>query len=219
MNFSEITTHLAKLDTASLADANKKLRVLDPQIRPVRTGLIMVGRAHTVRCKDDFLTVIKGLSDSVAGEVLVIDTCGSRAAVAGELFSVEASRRGLTGIVIDGACRDTSKLRTLPIPVYSRSVIPLSGTASSISETQVPITCGGVTVNPGDVIFGDDDGVVVASVEELTEIIHMAETIQAKEALILRRMETGESLLDMLNFNEHFQNIMDGKESKLGFNV
>lgn len=219
MNFSEITTCLAKLDTASLADANKKLRVLDPQIRPVRTGLIMVGRAHTVRCKDDFLTVIKGLNDSVAGEVLVIDTGGSRAAVAGELFSVEASRRGLTGIVIDGACRDTSKLRTLPIPVYSRSVIPLSGTASSIFETQVPITCGGVTVNPGDMIFGDDDGVVVASVEELIEVIHMAETIQAKEALILRRMEAGESLLDMLNFNEHFQNIMDGKKSRLGFNV
>ena len=95
MNFSEMKIRLAKLDTACVTDVNKKLRVLDPQIRPVRTGLILIGMAHTVRCKDDFLTVIKGLRDSVQDEVLVIDTCGSRVAVAGELFSLEASRRGL----------------------------------------------------------------------------------------------------------------------------
>ena len=135
MNFSEMKIRLAKLDTACVTDVNKKLRVLDPQIRPVRTGLILIGMAHTVRCKDDFLTVIKGLRDSVQDEVLVIDTCGSRVAVAGELFSLEASRRGLAGIVIDGACRDTARVRELTIPVYSRSVIPISGTTSHIFET------------------------------------------------------------------------------------
>ena len=219
MNFELMKKRLSFLDTASIADANKRIRVVDPQIKPVRLGLKMIGKAHTIRCKDDFLTVIKGLSESGSDEVLVIDTCGSRTAMAGELFSMESFRRGLAGIVIDGACRDTAKIRTLNLPVYSRSVIPVSGTTSNVFETQVPITCGGVIINPEDILFGDDDGIVVGSASEFTEIIPIAEEIQAKEERILKRLEAGENLLDLLNFDEHFQNIKDGKESKLGFKL
>ena len=217
MHFSEVKTRLAKLDTASLADANKRIRVLDSGIRPIRLGLQMIGRAHTVRCKNDFLSVIRGLSESVEGDVLVIDTGGSQTAVAGELFATEAGRRGLAGIVIDGACRDTSRIRTIPIPVYSRSVTPLAGTTQRLFETQIPIQCGGVTVHPGDILLGDDDGIVVASEEELIEMIPMAEAIQEKEARILKRMESGESLLNMLNYDEHVRRIKAGEESKLDF--
>jgi regulator of RNase E activity RraA len=219
MDFSEIKGRVAKLDTASAADANKQLRVMDFGIRPVRRGLKMIGPARTVRCKEDFLTVMKGLSNSVTGEVLVIETCGSRAAVAGELFSVEAARRGLAGIVIDGACRDIAKICTLTIPVYSRSVIPISGTSMKIFETQLPIICGGVTVNPGDIIFGDDDGIVVASMVELLGLLPTAEEIQAKEELILREMEAGRSLFTMLNFEEHWRNVSSGDKSKLQFEI
>lgn len=115
MKLEEIKERLQNLDTASLADANKNLRVVDSTIRPIRFGLKLIGIAHTVRCHEDFLTVIKALHDSMPGEVLVIDTGDSRAAVAGELFSTEASRKGLTGLVIDGACRDTAKLKTLDL--------------------------------------------------------------------------------------------------------
>lgn len=217
MEFEEIKARLSKLDTASLADANKGLRVFDPAIRPVRTGLRLVGRARTVRCEGDFLTVIKALYDSVSGDVLVIDTQGTRAAVAGELFSTEAARRGLAGIVVDGAVRDTAKIQTLDFPVYARSVIPLSGTSAKISETQVPIQCGGVSVNPQDVVFGDDDGLIVATVSELIELIPIAEEIQRKEEAVLARMECGDSLFDMLNFHEHYENVKSGRASKLKF--
>ena len=219
MEIVEIRNRLATLGTANLADTNKQLRVMDSEIRPVRSGLRMIGYAHTVKCKDDFLTVLKALHDSVSGEVLVVETCNSRAAVAGEIFSVEAARRGLSGIVIDGACRDTATIRTLSIPVYSRSVIPSSGTSSRIFETQVPITCGGVAVDPGNVIFGDDDGVVVAAKAELQELLETAEEIQLKEELILRNLGEGKCLFDMLNFDEHYRDVSLGKESKLRFNV
>ena len=201
MQLDEIAPRLEKLDTASLTDANKALRIIDPAIRPIQAGLKLIGVAHTVRCHEDFLTVIRALRDAAPGEVLMIDTAGSRTAVAGELFSTEAKRKGLAGLVIDGACRDTAKLKTLGFPVYSRSVTSVAGTKSRIFETQIPIGCGGVTVNPGDVVFGDDDGVVVASIEELTPLLPVAEEIQRTEDDILRRLEAGDSLFDMINFD------------------
>ncbi len=219
MTIDEIKKRLIDLDAASLADANKAVRIIDPAIRPVRLGLKLIGVAHTVRCNEDFLTVIKALQDAAPGEVLVIDTNSSRAAVAGELFATEAQRKGLAGLVIDGPCRDTAKIRTLDLPVYARNAIPVAGTTSSCFETQIPIACGGVTVNPGDILLGDDDGIIVASVAELAELIPLAEAIQAKEATILQRMEQGESLLGMLNFDEHWANVEAGQESQLGFKL
>lgn len=188
---------------------------MDPTIRPIRLGLKLVGRAHTVVCEEDFLTVIKALHDARPGDVLVVDTHGSRRAVAGELFATEASRKGLAGIVVDGAVRDTAKIRSLSIAVYSRTITPVAGTTRRIFETQVPVRCGGVAVNPGDVVFGDDDGIVVATEQELSDLIPTAEAIQAKEEAALARMGQGESLLAMLNFDEHYREIGARRESTL----
>ena len=229
MDFEEMKQRLLPLDTACVCDANKtlrvndptinELRVLDPAVRPIRPGLKLVGRAHTVTCHEDFLTIIKAIRDAEPDEVLVIDAQDSRKAVAGELFPTEAVRKGLAGIVIDGPCRDTETIRTLDIPYYARSIIPIAGTTSKIFETQIPITCGGVTVYPGDILFGDDDGIVVGTIPELSELIPIAEDIQRKEELILEKMEKGVSLLDMLNFEEHYAAVNAGKESALKFTV
>ncbi|MCZ6679665.1 MAG: RraA family protein [Candidatus Poribacteria bacterium] len=219
MNFDEMKQRLQGLDTACVSDANKALRVVDSAIRPIRMGLKLIGRAHTVTCHEDYLTVIKGLRDAEPGEVLVIDTQGSRRAVAGELFPTEAARKNLAGIVIDGPCRDTQTVRALNVPYYARSITPLAGTTSRIFETQIPITCGGVTVNPGDILFGDDDGILVATADELAEAIPIAEEIQWKEERTLEEMAKGISLIDMLNFEEHYALLSAGKESRLKFIV
>jgi RraA family protein len=217
MDFATIRRRLLELDTACLCDTDKQLRVMDPGIRPLSLGLKLVGRARTAVCEDDFLTVIKALHDALPGEVLVVDTRGSQRAVAGELFSKEAQRRGLAGLVVDGAVRDIAKVRAFGIPVYSRSVCPASGTTRRIYETQVPVRCGGVMVHPGDVLFGDDDGIVVASEAQLAGLIEAAEAIQKLEAQTVERMERGESLLGMLNFDEHYRAIEAGRASKLTF--
>lgn len=217
MDLDTICERLRRLDTACLCDANKRLRVMDPVLRPVRLGLKLVGRAHTVVCEEDFLTVIKALRDARPGDVLVVDTHGSRRAVAGELFATEASRKGLAGIVVDGAVRDTAKIRSLAIPVYARAITPVAGTTRRIFETQVPVRCGGVAVNPGDIVFGDDDGIVVATEQEFTDLIPVAEAIQSKEETALVRMGKGEGLLAMLNFDEHYREIGGNRESTLKF--
>jgi RraA family protein len=219
MTFDELRRRLCKLDTACLCDANKEIRVLDPGIRPLRPDLKLMGRAHTVSCCDDFLTVVTALRDATAGEVLVVDGQGGHRALAGELFTMEAARKGLAGLVIDGSVRDTETVCSLPIPVYSRHVYPNAGTTLRVFETQIPVKCGGVTVNPGDVLFGDQDGIIVASASELNELIPAAERIQQTEENVLLSMSRGTSLFDMLNLDEHLEKVASKQESRLQFTL
>ena len=217
MDFNEIVRRLAAVETTHLADADKSIRVMDAGIKPLRLGLKLIGRAFTVRCREDFLTVMVGLANAVPGDVLVVDTRGSRRAVVGELFTFEAKRRGLAGIVVDGSVRDTVTLRDIDLPVYARSTTPLAGATQQIFEVQVPVGCGGVTVNPGDILFGDDDGIIVASSTELETLLPLAEQIEARERAAIARMQQGESLLSMLNFDEHRENLLAGRPSVLRF--
>ncbi len=223
MDFDEIKHRLSRLDTACVCDGYKALdkpvRAVDPAVRSITPGLRLIGRAHTVTCHEDFLTVILALRDAAPGEVLVIDSQGSRKALTGELFPTEARRKGLAGIVNDGPCRDTAAIRQLGFPYYARSVSAVAGTADRHFETQVPVTCGGVRVHPGDIVFGDDDGLIVTTPGEISEVIPVAEEVQRKEARMLSEMESGVSLVEMLNLDVHCANIRAGRESKLQFLV
>ena len=217
MDLASLTRRLAAIETSHLADANKAIRLMDTGLRPQRLGYKLIGRAFTLICREDFMTVMVAIKEAQPGDVLVIDTRGSRRAVLGELFSLEAQRRGLAGIVVDGPVRDTVTLRQLEIPIYARSATPLAGTIQQVFPVQQPVQCGGVTVNPGDIVFGDEDGIIVASMDELETLLPLAEQIDARERAVIARLQAGEGLLSMLNFEEHRANLEAGRDSALRF--
>jgi len=217
MDAENLLDRLSRIDPAALCDADKNIRVLDAGIRPINQVCQMIGRAHPVRCRDDFLAVVQALREAAPGEVLVIDAGGGTQAMAGELFASEARRKGLAGIVIDGACRDSAKLLTISPPVYARSTCPMAGTVEQLAEAADSVVCGGVTVRAGDWLVGDRDGVVVVGEDELQMLLPRAETIQAAEAVVLQRIERGESLFEMLNLYEHIDARRRGRPSALRF--
>jgi len=229
MQHDELIERLSRLDAACICDGNKALRaadlaveefrIVDPAIRPLQLGLKLVGRAHTISCKNDFLTVIKGLREAEPGDVLVIDGQGGDRAIAGGLFPTESVRKGLAGIIVDGCCRDTRTVRNLELPYYARTIVPIAGTSDKIGETQIPVNCGGVIVSPGDIVFGDDDGLVVGTHEQFEAALPIAEQIQHKEELLMANMAAGKELMEMLNLDEHLAAVAKGQESKLQFLV
>ena len=217
MEFDELENRLNALDVSCLCDMDRTLPVMSDRLKPINPGLKLIGKARTVSCCDDFLTVIKGLAESKPGEVLVIDAGGGRKALAGELFSAEAKRRGLAGIIIDGACRDSRSIKEMGIPVWCTSFNPMAGTAQKIEKTQIAITCAGVQVAPGDIIFGDSDGIIAAKQSRLEALLEAAEKLKQREDMVLKQIKEGKSLIELLNFEEHFSAVAGGGASKLRF--
>jgi regulator of RNase E activity RraA len=214
----DVLRRLARVDTTSLVDAaGGGLRVLPAALRPVRRGLRMVGRALTVEARQDLMAVFEGLNQARPGDVLVIAAGGDEHAVLGELFATEALRRGVTGIVIDGLCRDTRTLAGLEIPVYARGAVPTAYPARAVPVVQVPIAIGGVEVRPGDLVLGDDDGVVVAAEDEALAALDGAEAIQRREEALRAAIDGGASLFESVNYDEHLAALRAGGESGLAF--
>jgi len=208
---------LQRIDSTSLADADKSLRILPLAIRPIVTGRRLLGRAVTADARGDLMSVIAALQHAGPGDVLVVSAGTEEHAVAGELFSTEALRRGLAGIVIDGRCRDSRTLAEIDLPVYARGVAPSAPGASSVPVIQVPLTLGGVEVRPGDILLGDDDGIVVGDNAEIAAAIDAAETIQFREEALRASISAGTSLFTALNFDEHAANLKAGRPSSLAF--
>ncbi len=213
----DLLTRLSRLATSTLSDADKSLRVLPVAIRPVGAARRMLGRAVTVQANGDLISVLAGLQLSQPGDVLVIAAGVEDLAVAGELFGTEAVRRGLSGMVIDGLCRDTDTLARLSIPVFARGATPKAAPSQGVPDVHVSITIGGVEVNPGDLVISDDDGIVVGTDAEIGAAIDAAERIHAAEANILAALADGIPLFNKLNFEEHVARRREGQESALTF--
>jgi 4-hydroxy-4-methyl-2-oxoglutarate aldolase len=210
---------LLAIDVSALSDADKTLPIVDPAVRAMIPDVRMAGPAFTVRAEDDHLPVMDALAAAAPGDVLVIATNGGSRAVFGELFATEARRRGLAGIVADGYCRDLRGLRAIGLPAFARGTTPRSGTTVSRAPLGEAIDCGGVEVSPGDVVFGDDDGLLVAPSERIAAALETAELIARSERAILAAQASGAALHDLTNHREHVAALDRGEQSALAFRV
>jgi len=215
----DLHRRLLEIEVSALCDADKGLPVVDPAVRAMVPDVRMAGAALTVVAEDDHLPVFAALAEAAPGDVLVIATNGGRVAVLGELFATEALRRGVAGVVVDGFCRDVHGLRRLGLPVFARGAIPSSGSTVARTPLRAPVRCGGVDVAAGDVVFGDDDGVVIAAPERIAAALDAAEGIARAERAILAALGRGEALHDQTNYAEHVARLDRDEPSALAFEV
>lgn len=206
---------LGRIDASSLSDADRSLRVVAPEIRLVAPGLRMLGRAVTAAANGDLMSVIAALHGCQPGDVLVVEAGVTNRAVAGELFATEALRRGVAGLVVDGLCRDTPTLRRMGLPVFARGATPVAAPARRVPVTGVGVQIGGVQVRPGDLLLGDDDGIVVGSEDEFGAAVARAETIQRGEEALRASITSGSSLFTAMNYDEHVARLGGGEDSAL----
>jgi regulator of RNase E activity RraA len=178
--------------SSTVADAMGRFGFMDPHIRQ-RTGKSMCGLAVTVQCRPaDNLMVHKALQVAQPGDVVVVRTGGNTTnAVFGELMAHAALASKLGGIVVDGAIRDVERIAEIHFPAFSRSVSPGACDKDGPGEINVPISCGGVVVSPGDIVIGDSDGVVVVPRDDARVVLEMVAQILEREEKRVNEIRAG----------------------------
>jgi len=190
----EIRGVLELVSSANLSDALHRSGVLEG-LRPLFPGIRMVGPALTVRTyPGDWAKPVEAIDLAQPGDVLVIDAGGVGPAIWGELATNSALQRGLNGVVIDGAIRDSGDIANLGFPAFSRLVMPNAGEPKGFGEIGVPIRVGGVKVESGDWVLGDDDGVVVLPRILAVEYANRAMDVLEKENRIREEIKEGRTL-------------------------
>ncbi|MGI2036064.1 RraA family protein [Rhizobium panacihumi] len=163
------------LPVANVSDVMSRMTAGGATLRPYYTGGTMVGPAVTVKARPgDNLMVHKALDIAEPGDVVVVDAGGDISnAIIGELMVAHAEQRGLGGIVIYGAIRDSAELLAGSFPVFAAGVTHRGPYKDGPGEVNVPISIAGMVINPGDLVCGDADGLLSVGIDDV-EAVHAA---------------------------------------------
>jgi len=189
----ELVEGFRDIPSSNIGDMMNRLYCMRESINRIgQHKKCMVGTAFTVKVPDgDNVFIHKALDMIQEGDVLVIDGngCTSRSLM-GEIMFTYAANKGVAGIVVDGAIRDCDSLDELDIPVYASAITPQGPYKNGPGEINVPVSCGGQVVFPGDILVGDADGVVVIHKDEAPEILKAVKKKFDGEQVLLNRYHT-----------------------------
>lgn len=180
------------LPVANIADEMNRLNCMDARIKPLNNAPLL-GTAFTVKARiGDNLMFHKALDLAQPGDIIVVDGRGDLAnSLTGEIMMRQALKKGLAGIVVDGAVRDADALRQMNLAIYAAGITPQGPYKDGPGEINVPVSCGGVTVNPGDILVGDGDGIVVISPKDAAVLAEKAKVKSRKEQAIFKAIDDG----------------------------
>lgn len=185
----------ARPPTPNVADVMGRFGAVGQGVHPINgDDVYLVGTAVTVKTHpSDNLMVHKALDLAKPGDAIVVDAGGDMAhAILGELMCTYARSRGVVGFVVDGPVRDGASIRKMGYPVFAKGLSPRGPYKEGPGEINVPISCGGTTVCPGDVIVGDADGAVVVPKESAAEVLEKATAVQREEEETVKKIASGQ---------------------------
>ena len=190
---------LGALGTATVHEAIGRRGFAGPQLRPIQEGTRLAGTAVTVSCPPgDNLMIHAAVEVCQEGDVLVVtNTAPSTHGAFGELLASSLVARGVRALVTDAGVRDTAELRAMGFAVWSQHVSCQGTVKASAGSVNVPVVLGQVVVNPGDVVCGDDDGVVVVARDEAAWALERSRERTAREDSTRARLAAGELGVDI----------------------
>lgn len=188
--------------SATVHEAMGRKGALDPDIKPIAKGMKVVGRALTVKCHPgDNVMLVKAISMAKQDDVIVVDMGGLvKIGPFGEVLATECKAKKMGGLVFNCSVRDSAEITDMGLPVFSNGLC-IRGTAkATLGTINHPISCGDQIIRPGDIILGDDDGVVVVPLEEVEAVLAASRARVAKEAGYIQRLKNGESAFDLYGY-------------------
>jgi RraA family protein len=189
---SALVQRFRSLPVANVSDVMSRMTAGGPRLRPMHApGAVLAGPALTVKTRPgDNLMVHKAIALAEAGDVIVVDAGGDLTnAIIGELMLAQMVKRGLGGIVINGAIRDSAAIRARDFPVFAAGVTHRGPYKDGPGEINVPVALDGMVITPGDLILGDDDGLLCVPLDEAEAIRAAAATKQAAEEKQMANIE------------------------------
>ncbi len=188
-----------KHETAKIGDAMSRYGVVHYEIKPLDNDMRVVGPALTVLTQPgDALFVQAAIDIAQPGDVVVIDASGYKdVSVIGERLAYYFQRRGVAGIIVDGAVRDSIGLVELGMPCFARSSCIKIWGSNGPGAVNVPIQCGGVPMKPGDIVVGDRDGVVIVPQDDVKRVLALTDEHLENELARLKEVESGRTVTEV----------------------
>ena len=191
----ELLDAFSTIPAANISDTMGRLVGMHPRIKlqSAPKNPINVGRALTIKTRSgDNLMLHKALNMAKPGDVIILSNDGGESyrSLIGEIMFTYLASRGAAGIIIDGPIRDIDAVRKMEMPIYATGTNPAGPYKEGPGEINVPISCGGISINPGDIIVMDEDGVIVIPLQEAETVLKNARAFQEKdEAKLLAAQE------------------------------
>jgi 4-hydroxy-4-methyl-2-oxoglutarate aldolase len=205
----ELIEKFKPISVATVYEASGRKGFVNPKIKPIFRGMKLCGPAFTVQTvPGDNLMLHKALEKTQEGDIIVA-TVGDEYEYGywGDLMSVQAKAKKLGGLAIDGCIRDSEEIIEMGFPIFSRGLAIRGTVKASLGLINYPINFGGTVVNPGDIILGDDDGIVIVRYEDCKEVLAKSKERVQKEEVKAKALMNGVTSVKYNNLDKIFESL------------